>query len=741
MNCQICEKNIDFYPCPICGYDGKGSQNPHFLAPGTNLFKGRYRVGQFVGAGGFGVTYSAWDTELTRRVAVKEYMPGEFSTRMPGSTKVTTYGGEKQEQFEAGMLKFHDESERLAKFTEVPGIVQIYDCFYENDTAYIVMEFLKGETLKERLEREEKIPVSEAVNIMIPVLDALSEVHKAGIIHRDIAPNNIFLTSDGRVKLLDFGAARSATGSHSKSLTVLYKEGFTAEEQYQSRGNQGPWTDVYSAAATLYKAITGITPDGAMERRLKDNLIEPVKCGIKIDKNVNTAILNALNVSYKIRTQSAEEFKKELTGMKGVKKRFQRTIERRIGHIPKAVWITSSAFAVAILILVILQATGLVKFDSEAIGKLFNSSQKMINVVNLNVDNAVAKLEKLGAEYEIEELYSNDYLPDRVISQEPEKGATIDKVVKITVVRESKQVEIPDVFGMQWQQAEETLNDLHFICEKWDKESAYKPGTVLSTNPDISNKQWQGQTVNVYVSSGISYVAGTEYAVESMVGMSDTEAMSILKPMGIYLNPTDEVLDIVVPKGGILEQEQNPGTVLKAGTDLNVVVSSGIDEQARAEAINRSDTLMSNYLMDAAVREGKNVQFLEEVEKKAAQGDEASKAVLAINEKRELKGLDKVYPSTELSSAAAEIARLRATNVIDDRWQRADGRSVSDVYSKYGFKSSDIKGFHMVTGSVVQGIANNTSGADSFKDSYANPDYTIMGVGRYSGFYVLLFSY
>jgi serine/threonine protein kinase len=190
----------------------------------------------------------------------------------------------------------------------VSGIVQIYDVFQENDTAYIVMEFLEGEDLGTRLKREKTISADEAVKIMVPVLEALSAVHQSKIIHRDIAPNNIFLCKDGRVKLLDFGAARSATGTYSKSLTVLYKEGYTAEEQYQSRGEQGPWTDVYAAAATMYKAITGVTPDGAMERRRKDRLKEPSKCGVKIEKNVERAIMNALIMDHKKRTQSAEIF-------------------------------------------------------------------------------------------------------------------------------------------------------------------------------------------------------------------------------------------------------------------------------------------------------------------------------------------------------------------------------------------------------------------------------------------------
>ena len=210
MNCKICKKKIENYPCQHCGYDNSEVLNPNYLSPGSELQNGKYVVGQVIGAGGFGVTYSAWDTLLDRHVAIKEYMPGEFSTRMPGRTQLTIYSGEKETQFNDGMLKFYDESNRLAKFTETAGIVQIYDCFYENNTAYIVMEYLDGMTLAERIEQDGRIPVDEAVQIIASVLETLELVHKEKIIHRDIAPNNIFLTNDGKVKLLDFGGYRVA---------------------------------------------------------------------------------------------------------------------------------------------------------------------------------------------------------------------------------------------------------------------------------------------------------------------------------------------------------------------------------------------------------------------------------------------------------------------------------------------------------------------------------------------------
>lgn len=146
------------------------------------------------------------------------------------------------------------------------------------------------------------------------MLYALEDVHKAGIIHRDIAPDNIFITNDGKVKLLDFGAARYATTLHSKSLSVILKPGYAPEEQYRTRGNQGPWTDVYAMAATLYRAVTGVIPEDSLERTANDTVKEPSKLGIKLPQNIENAIMNALNIKAEDRIQSAKEFADALAG-------------------------------------------------------------------------------------------------------------------------------------------------------------------------------------------------------------------------------------------------------------------------------------------------------------------------------------------------------------------------------------------------------------------------------------------
>jgi serine/threonine protein kinase len=198
----------EFEICPHCGYVvGTHAEEAIHIEPGTLLYD-RYIVGKVLGYGGFGVTYLGWDGKLEQKVAIKEYLPGEFSTRMPGQSQVTVFNGEKNEQFHDGLKKFVEEAKHLAKFQNEQGIVKIFDSFEENDTAYIIMEYLDGETLTDYLRREKTIPEDVAVAILMPVMESLQAVHDAGLLHRDIAPDNIFLTKSGEVKLIDFGASR-----------------------------------------------------------------------------------------------------------------------------------------------------------------------------------------------------------------------------------------------------------------------------------------------------------------------------------------------------------------------------------------------------------------------------------------------------------------------------------------------------------------------------------------------------
>lgn len=263
--CVGCMDNDTGDPvCPKCG-------SPFDLLPKNSLqmrprtmLRDQYLVGRALGHGGFGITYLAWDTGLESRLAVKEYMPNGVAGRASGDTKVLAYSDQTKQEFEWGLDRFLDEARTLKKFSSHAGIVSVDTVFRENGTAYLVMEYLDGWTLEDFLrKRDGKVTFETALRLMMPVMDALSAVHAEGILHRDISPDNIYLTRAGKVKLIDFGAARNALSQKSRNLSIILKEGYAPEEQYRASGVQGPWTDVYATAATFYHCITGQIPQPA----------------------------------------------------------------------------------------------------------------------------------------------------------------------------------------------------------------------------------------------------------------------------------------------------------------------------------------------------------------------------------------------------------------------------------------------------------------------------------------------
>ena len=280
---------------------------PTALKAGTFLNQ-RYLIGRVLGQDGFGITYLAWDEGLEAKVAVKEYMPGEFADRTDGR-EVHVISGSRQEEFSYGQERFREEARILAKFMGQPGIAGVTDYFDENGTSYFVMDYIEGISFKTYIAGAGgKVSAQEALDVMIPVLRALTAVHGEGLIHRDVTPDNIYITKDGNVKLLDFGSARYSLGDKSKSLDVILKVGYAPKEQYIRRSRQGPYTDVYSCAACLYAAITGYLPPESLERLDKDTLVPPSRMGVEIPLYLERAILKGLAVQPEDRFQTAGEF-------------------------------------------------------------------------------------------------------------------------------------------------------------------------------------------------------------------------------------------------------------------------------------------------------------------------------------------------------------------------------------------------------------------------------------------------
>ena len=258
--------------CEHCGFDEQQHNRPHQLPLGTVLH-GQYVVGKVLGQGGFGITYIGWDTMLVTPVAIKEYYPNSAVIRnCTSSLRVASLNEVSEEYFHHSRERFIKEAKILAKLRSVPGIVHVQRLFEENNTAYIVMEYIQGINLKNYLQRLGRpLSAEEAFAVMEPVIYTLSKVHEAGLVHRDISPDNIMIQNDGTAKLLDFGSAREVENMAldkelPQSTEVILKHGFAPLEQYRRRGNLGSWTDIYALCATIHYCLTGAVPSGALER-------------------------------------------------------------------------------------------------------------------------------------------------------------------------------------------------------------------------------------------------------------------------------------------------------------------------------------------------------------------------------------------------------------------------------------------------------------------------------------------
>lgn len=312
--CMRCmkEKQSTELICPHCGYDpAKRVPKPNCL-PSPSILKGRYLTGEPLGIGGFGITYIAFDLQVGVVCAIKEYMPDTVASRDGESVRITL-SEQKQELFDYGLKRFIEESGMLASFCDEPNIIHVYDRFEENHTAYYVMEYLDGSDLKSLTRNfTRKLDSETGLPIMLQVMNGLEALHRRQVIHRDISPDNIYITRDNRVKLLDFGSARYSFNQRNRNLSIIIKVGYAPHEQYSSVVEQGPWTDIYALAATFYHVFTGSIPPESTERLLRDTLRPVQELNGAVSGPVSAVLMKALALNTQDRYQSTREMREEL---------------------------------------------------------------------------------------------------------------------------------------------------------------------------------------------------------------------------------------------------------------------------------------------------------------------------------------------------------------------------------------------------------------------------------------------
>ena len=627
--CFGCFEQYDdsFDICPHCGYaEGTEPELATYMRPGAILNE-RYVIGRALGHGGFSVTYLAWDALLLHKVAIKEYLPSEYATRRPGESRLTIFSGKEGEYFQFGKEKFLDEAKRLSAFQNEDGIVHVYDCFSANETAYLVMEYLDGITLSEYLKKETavspqgRIAPEKAISMLTPVMLSLQRVHDSGMIHRDIAPDNIMLLKDGGVRLIDFGAARHAVHDCGKSMTVIIKDGYSPEEQYNSHSVQGPAADVYALSATLYQMITGITPPGAIERgeylqkHKRDMLPPPSKFNKAVTKTQDTAILNGMALHTQDRTQSVAELYEELTAQTPVR-RVQETIRKRSSFSwPLWAKITAGVLAAAIVAGgVLLYLNRKPKTDTAAEDGSYVLSP---NVVNMQVVNAVTAAEDASLHLVVEGSdYDAGVEQGRILTQNPDPGTKLapasDLLATASLGKERPVGVMDDMSSMLKDAAEDHLTrmGLSDVQINWEYVASddEMPGTIVSQSVTAGSTLTPSSNVTISVaqpsqtpvtpvpttpsdgsgsggSSGsvdISELVPSEdsyVTVRDYVGQSFDTAKADLRTVSLYGVKCELRYHPSIPSGSIIEQSPVFGKKVLKGSGVYFVVSLGPQKQ------------------------------------------------------------------------------------------------------------------------------------------------------------------
>ncbi|MBP3620545.1 MAG: extracellular solute-binding protein [Lachnospiraceae bacterium] len=361
MNCM--EQYDDEYElCPHCGYIRDTAPDEIYQMKSGITLHDRYKVGVVVGFGGFGITYKAWDTKMDKVVAIKEYFPSSLVNRGLDGISVNLYSEKNREEFDKGLIRFLEEGKRTAMFGEHPNIVNVYDLFQENNTGYIIMEFLDGISLKDFiLLNEGRIDTDTAIDVLLSVIAALKTMHKEKILHRDISPDNIFICLNKKIKLIDFGAAR-ISDEEEKTMSVVLKPGYAPPEQYRNKSIQGPWTDIYALGATMYYAITGVVPDESVDRVVNDEVKSPKELNPEVPDYIDTALMVAMALTPELRFQNVTQFEEAILHQRKV-----RTVEQDLKR-RKRTRLVVAGIVTAVLLMAVLITVGIynkIKFDAE----------------------------------------------------------------------------------------------------------------------------------------------------------------------------------------------------------------------------------------------------------------------------------------------------------------------------------------------------------------------------------------
>ena len=504
--------------CAYCGLQqDKYRPIPRCLRPGMCL-RDRYVLGRVLGEGSFGISYIAWDCLLDTVVAIKEYFPESLVSRHISEededTNVYIYEKRESQKYQESLKKYLGEAKSLSAYYDLDGIVSVRDFFYANNTAYIVMGYVDGISVKEYVEKNGPIEGEKFLRMLEPVIQSLAKVHQTGVLHRDISPDNMLLTRDEKLVLIDFGAARKENINMTRSMTVVFKRGFSPEEQYRTRGQQGAWTDVYALCATAYYALTGKAPDESIQRVLEDDMPSLTEMtDVDLPMQQKRAFMKGMTVDFHHRYQTMDELYQGL---------YQQGRDKK--HL--GAWLAGAA---AVVCCVALLGTGAVyglhkhsqaKKDAiqteapqqTALAEVTTTpyaadvqEYQMISFKSMTKKEALKALAGQDTELSVQwkYRYSSRIKKGRIVTQSiPAKtryrGETYSKIV-LTISKGKRKTEVPKLTGVSKERARTLLKErkLHWTWKEVEREGT--EGIVASQSRTAGSKVPVGTTIVVTI--------------------------------------------------------------------------------------------------------------------------------------------------------------------------------------------------------------------------------------------------
>ncbi len=401
--CPHCLKETQGIYCEHCGGVIRWEAAQGQLPVGTILQgagENRYQIGAAKGQGGFGITYAAMSLQNGRRVAIKEYYPTHCANRNPTNQVIPLTGH--TEEYQKGIHCFLDEAMMLSAVGALPSVVTVTEYFEANGTAYLVMEYVDGQPLHEVISQKGRFDAKELLPMLPALLRDLGVLHNAGIIHRDISPDNLILMPEGKLKLIDFGSARSLNAS--KNMTVLLKPGFSPVEQYQSTG-QGPYTDLYALASTIYHCLTGTVPPASFDRMANDTLQRPNALGAGLTAEQEDALMWALSVRPEDRPSSAALFAERLFPPASVQSTSSSVFVPSTPAKKKPPVVLLVGLAASVLLNVVLAIFALVNFSDS---QNYETKYKDTLVQNNSLQSQMSRLEQQNQQLQSENAQLKD---------------------------------------------------------------------------------------------------------------------------------------------------------------------------------------------------------------------------------------------------------------------------------------------------------------------------------------------